>query len=122
MKTGFASTDKEESERTLTKGASVSVSGKWCRNSVDPAEYLDGPPQKQEKRYRADALRLACDAEEEGVKGHAQWRRPELESRADAAHPSLAERADAVYQARKRSRRRTGTKNCLLTFCAGCQG
>ena len=78
--TRSASIEDEESRRILTgygaSDASVTVSGKRARPPAGVAELPDGPAINQDKRFRADALRLAFAADTEVVKEHAQWRNP----------------------------------------------
>ena len=71
-------------------------------------EFLNGPTRTQDRRYRADALRLASVADGEVVKGHAQWRHTELKSRVDATRPSVVEGADAAV-----STWVAGERNCI---------
>ena len=73
--------------------SSVSISGKMERPPAGVAEYLNGSPQRQDRRCRVGALRWTFVADKEVVKERAQWRDPELKSRMGPTHPSVVEGA-----------------------------
>ena len=103
LETRLAPMDAEVSERTLTAhtamDTSVSVTGKRGRTPADVAEHIDGPPQNQERRCRADDLCFAFVANKEVVKEHAPWRNPALKSSVGATHSSVAEGVGAATPA-----------------------
>ena len=56
--------------------------------------------RNEEKRHDAGDLQVACLAGKEVVKGHAQWRNPDLKARRDATPASPVEGVNAAITAR----------------------
>ena len=104
METRLALVDAGASEPSLAEDqvmhTSVSVPGERARPPACVVAYLNGYPQSQDNRCRADAFRLALGADKKVVKEHAQWRNPELMSRVDAAASSAAAGVDAAIPTR----------------------
>ena len=92
-----------ENRRILIGGdaldASVTATGKRGRPPADAVEALNFPTYTQNKRYRADALRLALVVDKEVVDGRSQWWVPELKSRVGATRASVMEGVDTAISA-----------------------
>ena len=100
FKTRLALMEDGENRRILIGGdaldASVTATGKRGRPPADAVEALNCPTYTQNKRYRADALRLALVVDKEVVDGRSQWWVPELKSRVGATRSSAAGGVDAA--------------------------
>ena len=103
-KTRLAAMGAEDKRHPLSGNqnadSSASVLGKRDRPPPNWVDNVVDSPVSQDKRPRADALRVALVADMEGVRGHDPWRNPELKSQVVAAHSSVVEGVDAAVSVR----------------------